>query len=159
MTYTFHSKTSQLVLDLTFATSKLAENIIDSGWSRREGKGCEIPHSASREKKFFSISLLAWKKEKFFGEFSFSHVGREEIFVNFPFLMGEGKLKKKSSLRGHPAGQQMTKLWRDQITKSLHSIYFRKTHIGWPPRELIPFHSIPFPFHNGMEWNFSYSLG
>ena len=29
MTYTSHSKTSQSVLDLTFATSKLAENIID----------------------------------------------------------------------------------------------------------------------------------
>ena len=30
--------------------------------------------------------------------------------------------------------------------------------LGWPRMKLISFHSIPFPFHNGMEWNFSYSL-
>ena len=40
-------------------------------WSRREEKKCGIPHSASREKRFFSISLLTCENKRAFFKFPF----------------------------------------------------------------------------------------
>ena len=82
---------------LNHTTMKLFESwkkkIEFPGWPRREGKGCGIPHPASRGKNFFSISLPSWGKGNFFGGFPFPHVGREEIFLNFPSHMKKNQKK------------------------------------------------------------------
>ena len=66
------------------------------GWPRGKRKGCGIPHPAWEGKRFFSISLLAWKKNDFLSMKNKQNhtfrVGREEIFLNFPSPMWEGKL-------------------------------------------------------------------
>ena len=51
------------------------------------------PASRIPREDFFSISLFPWGKGNFFGEFPFLHVGREEIFLNFPSHMKKNQKK------------------------------------------------------------------
>ena len=56
-------------------------------------KGIRDPASRISREDFFSISLFPWGKGNFFGEFPFLHVGREEIFLNFPSHMKKNQKK------------------------------------------------------------------
>ena len=74
-----------------------------TGWPRREENECGISHPVSREKNFFSISLLTWKKirkkmnfyllkwaksvifcEKRRDSFPTSHCGKKKISISLP---------------------------------------------------------------------------
>ena len=77
-------------------TSLLLNNRFLTGWSPREEKKCEI--------RFFSISLPACGKRNFFEGFPFSHVEREEIFLNLSFHM------KKKSRKNEFLSTKMSKI-------------------------------------------------
>ena len=91
------------------------------GWSREKGEKCGMSYLAWKVKRFFPISLPAWKKmnfylwksdkiviswkkrrdfsaflffhvgRNFFFQFSISYMKRKESFFNFPFRMCKEK--------------------------------------------------------------------
>ena len=64
---------------------KIHRILVVTEWSRREEKGYEISHFASREKNFFQFPFLHEEREIFLGDFP-SHMKKNHEKMNFYLL-------------------------------------------------------------------------